>query len=313
MATILAPDAYLPLLRCPCSSRGLLSRDGEAVRCGACNAAYEIKGGTVLDLVDPSSLDPETAREWRGNLRPATPAQIAAAVSAERRTLWRSFYSLSRRRSIKRLAVFLDRIGCDRIFSLGSGTGREIEYLLHFRPLAEIYCSDLSLTSLQFIPAKLAPYDLRLGLFTSDLNHCPVENSDVPIVIVNALHHTGDMHAALEGILARGPSHVFFVEPTDNALIRFLARKGVARRVEYSGVNPGRLHLRKLRTISRRCGFRIRLATMWIFPEDYYRRIFGKSRLIQKAFIAFLDVFSAATNLIKFGNASVVHLERIHG
>jgi len=118
--------------------------------------------------------------------------------------------------------------------------------------------------------------DLRLRLFTSDLNRCSVESPKVPIVIVNALHHAGDMHAALEAILARGPEHVFFVEPTDNFLVRFLARKGFARRVEYSGLTPGRLGLKTLRAICGRSGYRPRITTMWIFPEDLHRQGFNR-------------------------------------
>jgi hypothetical protein len=152
---------------------------------------------------------------------------------------------------------------------------------------------------------------MELGLFTSDLDACPVKSKNIPILIVNALHHTEDMHGALEQLLGKGYRNILLVEPTNNILLRFLASRGFARRIEYSGVYPGRLELRKLHAFGAAYNYRVSVTTGWALPEDYYRRLFGGSRRLEHAVLALLDMFSAVTNLVKFGNYSVVHLSKL--
>ena len=125
-----------------------------------------------------------------------------------------------------------------------------------------------------------------------------------------ALHHTGDMHGSLERLLSFGYRDVLLVEPTSNFVVRLLESRGISRRVEYSGVYPGRLELKKLRALGASHNYGVLVTTGWALPEDYYRRLFGKSRRLERAALALLDLFSAVTNLVKFGNYSVVHLSK---
>lgn len=127
---------------------------------------------------------------------------------------------------------------------------------------------------------------------------------------MNALHHTQDMHAALGKLLEHGHCNVFLVEPTNNFLIRLLARWKLSQRVEYSGVKPGRLEVRELRRCCQEYQYDLTLTTLWTFPQDYFQRIFGSSPLIQRLFIAGVTLFSSVTNRIHFGNVTVAHLKK---
>ncbi|MBN1888515.1 MAG: hypothetical protein JW850_11015 [Thermoflexales bacterium] len=310
MATILAPGDYIHLLRCPCSARSSLALEEGRATCSECGKAFNISADAVLELVDLDTLDTATARELQGNIYQFSQRQIELVMAAEREDVWKSYYTRKRRRSIERLSGYLDKIGCDRIIALGVGTAREIEYLLRFRTFDSVFCSDLSYTTLCMVPYRLEPCDLKLGLFTSDLCHCPVRIKDIPLLVVGALHHTPDMHAAIEGLLANGYHNILFVEPADNFLLRGLARLGLARREEYSGVKPGRLELGRLRTLSRQYGYSLAVATAWVFPDDYYARIFGRVRGFQRLFCLAVDLLSTLTNLAKFGNSAIVHLQK---
>jgi hypothetical protein len=283
------------------------------VICTRCGADFRITEESILELVDPDRLDQETARELRGNTFAQSEMQMRAGALKEQALLWRDFYSRNRKRSIEILNEYLGEAPGDRLFFLGSGTGRDVAYLLSFRELGTVYCSDLSLTSLRMIPHRLAAANVQLGLFTSDLQDCPVAARDVPLIIVNALHHTQDMHEALRRLMAHGYEQLFLIEPTDNFLIRALAGRGLSRRVEYSGVRPGRLQLSRLRVMADEHRYGLRVTTDWGAPEDYYRRLFGQTRWIERIFFPLLDTVARVTNLFKFGNVSIVHLQRLDG
>ena len=237
MAQILHPSDYIHLLQCSCSESASLVVEDDAVVCSQCHRRSPIREDRVLELVDVQMLDAETVRELRGNTYRATPAQITGYVTAEQNSRWSSYYAHSRKHSIQVLARYLKDEKVKSLYSLGSGTGREIFYLQQFMDFHTIYCSDLSSTALQMVPYRLEPFDIRVGLFTADLAQVPIKSKDIPVLIVNALHHTQDMHAALKRLLAHDHHHLFLVEPTNNWLIRLLARWKLSQRIEYSGVN----------------------------------------------------------------------------
>jgi hypothetical protein len=310
MLHILHPRDYLHLLHCPCSASAALSLQGDSAICSRCHRRFPIRERCILDLVDVATLDAETARELKGNTHRATPEQLAAWVAAEQSSGWTGYYAHSRKHSMELLARRLRDAGIDTLFSLGSGTGREIFYLQQFMHLKRVYCSDLSATALEVIPRRLAPFEIEVGLFAADLVQAPIAVKDIPILVVNALHHTRDMHATLTVLLQKGYCDIFLVEPASNFLIRTLARLGLAQRVEYSGVKPGRLEIPRLRAFCREHGYRVSLATLWMFPQDYFERIFGASPRVQQVLIGGLTVFSRAANWIHFGNTTVAHLRR---
>lgn len=310
MPKVLPPQVYLHYLGYPHCRQRRLEVQGREVHCLSCGKAYGAGADGILEFVVADELDAATAQELEGHTFGFTLRQTTAFMLKEKASLWRSYYSRNRMKAIQYLARFMDRADCRRVFFLGVGTGREIEFLLSFRKLHTVFCSDLSYTALRMVPARLAGYGLDIGLFTSDLQQCPVGCEDIPVVVVNALHHTRDMHATLDGLLEKRYGHLFLIEPTDNALIRFLAKIGLAQRREYSGVIPGRLDLPRLKAMCRRHGYRMTLRTQWEFPGDYYKRLFGESPRLQKAFFLALNAFSSLTNTIKFGNFSIVHLAR---
>lgn len=307
----LPPQAWLANLRCPNACRGELIATETKACCPSCRREFAINGDGILELVRESELDEQTARELRGHDFNLTPQQVAQWVLKEKAVLWRSYYSRNRMKTMQHLAAFLDRADCRQVFFLGAGTGREIEYLLSFRKLHTVFCSDLSYSALRIIPARLREYGLEVGLFTSDLQHCPVASREIPVVVVNALHHTSDMHETLEALLDKQFENLFIVEPTDNFLVRMLSRLGWARRKEYSGVMPGRLELPRIKAMCKRHGYQLRLRTEWEFPRDYYRRFFGNSRWMQRWFFLLLNGFSRVTSVVQFGNFSVVHMSRL--
>lgn len=309
MPTLL-PESYLSLLCCPCDGHGELSLRGDCAVCLSCGRELPVGAEGILEFVDVKRLDAATAQELEGNLYSLSDEQIVQLTRKEKAIGWKSFYSRSRRGSLRHLAKLMAEVDCDQVFFLGTGTGRDIAYLTNFCELNRVFCSDLSVSALRIALARLDGHGVHLGLFTSDLQECPIKSRDIPIVVVNALHHTQDMHLTIDAMLCNSYNNIFLVEPTDNFLIHFLAKKGLAQRKEYSGVIPGRLDLKKLATLCRHHNYRLSVRTEWIFPGDYYRKMFPKGNAFQTIFFLLLDAFSMLTGLVKVGNQSVVHIQR---
>lgn len=309
MATLLAPSAFLRMLQCPRCGGDLAESPG-VVHCAKCSAAYVISEEGVLEFVDLRALDQATAAELRGNTYDYSPERVAQIMEAERLAGWGSYYARKRRRSIEQLARYLERVSTRQVFLLGVGSGREIAYLLHFLPLETVYCSDLSASVLRMVPERLKETDLRIGLFTSDLQSCPVAATGVPVIVVAALHHTAAMHQTLEQLLSRGYQNLFLAEPISNALTRALARWGWAQRVEYSGMKPGRLDLKTLRRLCQEYGYEPSITTMWTFPDDYFARLQSRLGVSQRLFFVLIDALSTASNWFHGGNGAVVHLQK---
>jgi uncharacterized protein YbaR (Trm112 family) len=308
----MSPGEYVGLLSCPQCGGELSARAEERdVTCGTCGRRFPVTDGGILELVDPEELDAETRRELEGNTYGDPRGKDLASVLYENEIIWDSYYWANRRLSIERFVDYLSEVDCDRLFLLASGTGRDVLFLQRYLPLKKVYCSDLSLSALQLLRERLDGPGLEVGLFTSNLDECPVRALEVPLLVVGALHHTRDMHAALQRLLAKGHRHLFIVEPASNAFMRFLAERGMARRVEYSGVKPGRLELPRVRELARRYGYRLKVTTLWNFPVDYYRRLFPGWRWMRAGFFALLRGFSGISNAVKLGNRAVIHLERV--
>ncbi len=310
MATVLHPAAFLHLLSCSCPAGGSLVCVDDRVACDSCGREYSISDDLILELVDPATLDAEKLRELEGNTSELTAERAGAMILSGMLDISDEYYVRSRMRSIRCLSGYLDGVASNQVISLGSGPGREIRYLMYSRQFDRVFCSDLSITALQGTQYGLERFEMELGLFTSDLDACPVKRTDIPILIVNALHHTGDMHGALERLLGNGYRDILLVEPTNNFVLRYLESRGISRRIEYSGVYPGRLELKRLRASGTSHNYSVSVTTGWALPEDYYRRLFGRSRRLERAVLGFLDLFSAVTNPVKFGNYSVVHLSK---
>lgn len=306
MAEIISPARFLHLLSCPCKAGGELEPFGEKVRCKACRREYPVIEG-VLDLVVSEELDADKARELQAHSYELTPEQIEHYANKD---LWSAYYSHFSDRKISVLLEYLDKTGCAGFFSLGVGTGFELKKILSKRQFKTIYASDLSLSALRIVRHTLRDFKAEVGLFTSDLDHCPVKVKDVPIIVYEAMHHTNDMHATLEGLLAKGYRDVLFVEPSTNFIVGLLSRMGLAEREEYSGLKPKWLGIGKTRRLCRKYGYDAALTTMWEVPEEYFRKLHKGEGLGQAAFLRFVDAVSGVTNLFKTGSFTIAHLRK---
>jgi hypothetical protein len=310
MATVIPPRDFLHALACPCAGRGGLAVADGKVRCVSCGREFTTDNNGVLSLVDSSLLDAAARQERLAAAFMAPPADIDTGGPSGKRVLWKDYYTRNRKETIRRLSDSLGRTGRNHAVFLGAGSGREIEYLLRFRKIETVLCSDLSPEPLRLIPARLAAYEVRVGLFTSDLLRRPVLNRDIPVVFVNVLHHTADMHNVIETYLGGRYKNILLIEPTDNVLIRLLARLHLARRREYSGITPGRLEIPTLRRLCKKHGYCLSIKTRWSFPQDYFQKIFRGASWPLGCFFFLLDALSLATGVIHFGNMSVAHLKK---
>jgi hypothetical protein len=223
---------------------------------------------------------------------------------------WSDYYSHLQKGNFIPLSRYLSRVNCSQIFALAAGTGYEIKCLSAMQRFDTVFCSDLSYSALYIMPYTLESIDIKVGLFTSNLDDCPIENKEIPVLIYEGLHHTSDMHVTIEQLLIKGYKHIFLVEPANNFLVKWLAIKGLAQRVEYSGVKPGRLDLKKLYSLCKDYGYKSSVTTTWHFPEDYFRKFCRSSGLLQSVFLLLIDAFSAVTNPFKFGNAAICYLQK---
>jgi hypothetical protein len=294
-----------------------VSGDVAALRCTTCDHRVPVTGG-IVELVDPESLDEHKSGELEGNEISLDEETIRHYLGKED---WSSFTRHFIERKIGLLAEWLVADGVEDAAFLGSGTGFEIRPLMRhgFRP-TRLFVSDLNRSTLEVARYNVAEAGLGDGvpvtLFTSDLDVVPLKSRDRTLVIYECLHHTPDMHATIERMLAYGYRTIYFVEPTTNWLIRYLARKGLAQRIEYSGVDPDRLDLKRLDELTTRYGYRTKMRTLWEFPDDYYRRVVTKvlrGREIsgtERAATAAIDALSYAGSPVRFGNFTVCRLTK---
>ena len=137
--------------------------------------------------------------------------------------------------------------------------------------------SDLNRSTLEVAKFNLASQDIdestQVCLFTSDLDAVPLKDRALPLVVYECLHHTPDMHTTIERMLRYGYDSICFVEPCSNWLMRIFARLGLAQHEEYSGLEPDRLDLKRLRRLCDRYGYRLEVRTMWELPVDYVERL----------------------------------------
>jgi hypothetical protein len=307
MATIIHPKNFLHFLHCSCPAHApLVWKECSKPECQSCHKVFPVTEN-ILELVDISLLDPETARELRGNTHTLSDESIRKMANKGGED---DYGSHLQQGNFIPLSRYLSRVNCSQIFALGAGTGYEIKHLSAMQTLDTVFCSDLSYSALYITPYTLESIDIKIGLFTSNLDDCPIQNREIPVLIYEALHHTSDMHVAIEHLLIKGYKHIFLVEPANNFLIKWLAIKGIAQRVEYSGVKPGRLDLKKLYSLCKNYGYKSSVTTTWHFPKDYYTKLFGSSPLLQSAFLLLLKAFSAATNPFKFGNEAICYLQK---
>jgi hypothetical protein len=307
MAIQLDPLSQLAHFSCPCSlgRQTLKALEGEAA-CSACGRRFPVRDG-ILEFVNAEELDAEKARELTGQTIELSPENIRRFANKDSWSAYRGHFAS---RKFQVVADYMRDVPHDTLLSLGSGFGFELKGLLPLHPFDRVFSSDLSFTKGCVVPHTLAQADVELCVFTSDLDECPFHSREVPVLVYEALHHTPDIHRTLELLLARGFDHLLLVEPITNPLLRSLERWGLSRRVESSGVKPGRLHLATMERLARSHGYTSETTTMWVFPDDYLGRVATSGGPLQRAFLRLLESLSFATRPIRFGNFAIVHLRR---
>ena len=310
-----APEFYCPWSD-DCSLQACGLRVGDAgAECESCGIVLPIAGG-ILQFVAATGLDSDKQRELDGNTLALDRETVELYLHKDE---WTPLLTHWSNRSLRRLAKFINSVAPAELTFLGVGTGFEVPPLLKYGVTPQrLNLSDLSATALTIAQIRMAGHaDLLPGppyYFTADLDAVPLRNREQGLVIYECLHHTSDMHAALERMLAVGYADIFFVEPTTNWLIRALARRGVAQRIEYSGVDPDRLDIGRVRELARKYGYTTRIRTEWAIPIDYVaaaaRKLHLPRRAVDRSVLAACGALGALGRPFHFGNFTVCALHR---
>lgn len=291
-----------------CSSRSLHYSDDKVV-CTSCLSQYPIHHG-VIDLV-PYGLLPETAtQEIKAMSLSLNDDNLKNFIEKEN---WDAIQTHYHRKGIQAACYFLKQYArSDHVlFAMGCGAGFEFRLMHpHDRP-ASIIASDISWRAARAIPLSLKEIDGFLGTIACDFNHCPVTKEDKLVGFVfEALHHSDDVHRSLESLLANNFEHIIMVEPTRNWLVNLLEHLGLTMRVEYSGLKPDWIDIKRARKIAQRLGFTMDVKTWWPIPDALVPSALKRNRFMRIGLCAVVDAFSALTSLFNFGAMSAYHFRR---
>lgn len=302
----MTPEEFLPHFKCIQCGSGTLNFGDRVLTCPVCANSYGITSN-IIQFVNPDELDAEKKRELDGNTDLQDLETIQQTLSE---TPGNAYYNYMRKAQIQDLLAFIGTRNMDALVALGTGYATELKDLLRHIVINKLFVSDLTFTSLMVVPFTLTKYTGKLCFFTSDLDLCPIQTQSLPVLVYQALHHTPDIHRTIEGLLKNGYEEMYFVEPADNLFLRFLARWGLAQRVEYSGVKPGRVNLGTLRRLCRIYRYDLKVKIRWELPEDYLRRLIPRDGLMLNWFITCLKVFSYISGFFDFGNAATLRLKK---
>jgi uncharacterized protein YbaR (Trm112 family) len=295
-------------LTCPyCFNKSRLVSGRNSFWCKECKRHYKYKNN-IIRFINPKELDKETSRELKGNSFALSKKNIDHYALKDN---WSDYYNFFVEQKIKHLLFYLDQTKCKTIASLGSGPGFELKEILKKRKISLVLSSDLALSATSVVPVTLKHYDTTLCLFTSDLRLSPVvSNNSVLILVYEALHHTGDIHGAINTLLQKKYKHIIIVEPCTNFLIRILAKFGVAQREEYSGVIPDFLDIRTLRNLCKKNNYQVQVNTIWEIPEGYFRLIVKRGSILEKFILRLIMSMSVVTNIFGVGSFAIAYLNK---
>lgn len=301
MATLLDPSMFVDKL-CSPATGAKLTIEGSAARCTQTSETYPIHD-RIIDFVRPTDLDDTARNELAGNDIIKTAEEIHDYAHKYEADSVLGHYTAT---DIELIVGHLRRIGARELCCLGAGGGMEVKRILASYRLDRVYASDIVLDKCRVVPLSLEAFDVELGLFASDFDHCPWADTNCPVLIHQALHHTGEaMHRTLAALLERGFRHLILAEPTGNAVVRVLRTLGLAQRIEYSGVRPGRMQLGTARRLAKERGYTLHADTNWLLPKDYLHMLTRGRRGPEKLALRLVDGLSRATNAFQVGNNSV--------
>ncbi|NMD00697.1 MAG: hypothetical protein GYA62_13385 [Bacteroidales bacterium] len=295
-------------LTCPyCFGKSRLIIKNDQFTCSRCRHRF-IYRNHILKFINPEELDNKTAKELKGNTFALNEKNIKHFANKDN---WSKYYNFFVNQKINYLLFFLDQINYKGVVSLGSGPGFEIKEILKRRRLSLIFSSDLALSATKVVPYTLKNYNGRLCLFTSDLRYPPfIPNANFPIIIYEALHHTGNIHKTINTLLAKGYKDIIIVEPCTNFIIKILAKLGMAQKEEYSGMIPDFLDIKKLKEIASHRKYKLQIKTMWDIPENYIRLFSKEDGILEKIFMKLIYTFSLITNYFSIGSFAIVYFKK---
>lgn len=302
-------DALASDLVCPvCKESALQCRKDpqETIHCRTCNRSFPVSAG-IPNFLLHELLDETNRNELDGNHYDVSNQQAVAAATTK--LDWSPAYIHSLIYAMEKVRVGIRKhvsSSCTELCSLGSGTGFELKWLCRELSFSRVYSSDISPSAVSLVPVTLEDVQLPVGLFVSEFLNVPMAKTEKRLGLVfQALHHTSDIHIALDSLLRNNFSTLVVVEPTTNWLIEFLAKFGLAKRVEYSGLNPSWLKLSEAKRIAdeHQCGVNIK--TWWEIPP-YLSTHFDRRPMARKMLTKFMDLFSSLTNFFSFGSMSCV-------
>lgn len=292
---------------CLVKGRTTLETISNGLRCRKCQRRFLIRNH-ILEFIVDKELDSETRRELRGNRIALTKKNIEHYATKDE---WSSYYNHFVNQKFGYLMSYLNSVRMKGITSLGSGPGFELKQILKRKQIDTIFSSDLAFSTTRVVPIALKDFDITLCLFTSDINNTPVlSNDSFPVLVYEALHHTGSIHLAIEKLLQKKYKNIFFVEPSTNFVIKILAKFNLAQRIEYSGVKPDFLDIGKLKRLAKKYKYKLKIRTLWDVPEEFIRVVCKKESSLEKILVWLIDLISKVGDKFQFGSFAVVSLER---
>lgn len=308
---LIAPEEVADDLVCPACLKGVLAVETTGsetqVRCVECGKHYECHD-RIMRLLSEEHLLDHHHQEIEGNEYDTSDPE--AVFHDTHKESWNRYYTEMLMHDIRYvLRMMKDYSDETTLVCLGAGAGFDLKAILSRRKFRRVLASDISLTALSLVPIALSSFEGSLGLFTSELGRCPIRKNPKCLGFVfQALHHAPDIHAALESLLRRNFDNLIIVEPTTNWLVEILARLGLAKRKEYSGIMPDWINLRVAERIAAKYGYDMKAYTWWEVPHGLFMKTtpFKQCALLSRLLLSSALAVSAITNAFRLGCMSVI-------
>lgn len=293
-------------LICPMCRDGSLRKSEASEKsliCEKCNHLYRDNFNVISFLIE-EHLSETNQKEIIGNTFSEEDIEIIL-----KKDEWSDVYTHQMKWVINVVNKMLPPNG--DIYALGAGTGFDLKLLLARRSYQHVFASDISPAATSLIARSLAEFPGELGLFASEFGRCPVPKlAGTHGLVFQALHHAVDSHDALAKLLDYNFDDLVIVEPITNMFLKVLARFNLVQRVEYTGVRPDWLSLKRVKQIADERGYAIDIRTWWEIPLYIAPPKLNKYPIVWKFLYQFVDKFSTITNMIQFGSMAAIHFKR---
>lgn len=307
MNILTAKEMVADLVCSACRAPALACGDGPDVTeviCGACGRHFPCQN-QLIDFLLREELDQTNLNELAGNEWDTSDPKVIQSITNKDR--WSPVYVHSLRYGLDVVNQFIQGSSAGAtLVSLGSGAAFELKIICSRNRFRRVYSSDISRSATSMAPTTLAHLDGQLGLFVAEFGHVPISKRENVIGLVfQALHHTTEIHAATDRLLKQSFERLVVVEPTTNWVVEILARFGLAKRVEYSGLDPSWMNLRRMRAVADRNGCRMKVKTWWEVPPGFARFFVSYPRM-GRIVSRMVDGISRVTNWVSLGSMSCV-------